>query len=130
MLQDKLDAAFTRFEQMQEAHFKWVEEGKNPDFRKLVFERNHAFEELKNVLNECFRWIKNSKGKQESGLAADWRNRLEIVLKKEQQLSQKMASYRVFLADVLKNMRQGKKALTGYGHACSTASPKYVSKKG
>jgi len=130
MLQDKLDAAFTRFEQMQNAHFKWVEDGKTPDFKKLVFERNHAFEELKNVLHECFRWIRNSKDKKAPKIAADWRKRLQADLQQEQQLSRKMASYRVFLSDMLKNMHQGKKALTGYGHACSSASPKYVSKKG
>ena len=135
MLHDKINAAFTRFEQMQKNHSQLVEEEKNLDFKKFdftnfVFERNHAFEELKNALNECFRWIKNSKEKQAPELVACCRKRLEIALKQERQLLQKMAPFRVAMAGVIKNMQQGKKALTGYGHSCSTSSPKYVSRKG
>lgn len=118
--------AFEHYETVQETHLKSFDIMKHPDVGKQNFERSRAFEELKNQLTIMLNEIK-MKENNASQNAFICRSRLSLIMEKDDVLAERLKVYRNKLKQYLKQLRQGKNALSGYEHCSTTSSPKFVS---
>lgn len=133
-LPEQLEQAFRLYETLQQRHIASIRE-KRPDFNVLFFQRQQAFEALKNNLNDLRRRrIGSGNGHKSQGIIALCRSKLTTIVKTDRTLIRMIGEYRQQLGERLKKMRHGKKALSGYSGYPLKGSvkkpPKFVSKKG
>ncbi len=131
-LPGELEVVFFKYEEMQHVHLKLLEDGQIPDMNKMTFERNMAFEELKNKLSETIRTINKEDYEDPAGMdvAMACKYRLSSIMKQDSLLSDCISKYKGDVQETLKNMKKGKKALHGYQGPGKDGSPKFVSQEG
>jgi hypothetical protein len=124
-----LSASFEQYKATQEAFLKSFETENHLDLEKYNFERSKAFEYLKNQLTIMLKRIRGNKNDAHRFSQA-CQERLASIMEKDKVLANEISKYREQLAQNLKPLLKGKKALAGYGRLSSTTSPKYMSKSG
>lgn len=132
-MSEDLIESFERYEGMQEAHIKCLDTDDqiHHGMQRFNFERARAFEDLKNKLTPMLKRIRRE---DSDGLkiALACQDRLASIMERDDLLARRMDEYRDRLQQHLEQLRQGKKALRGYGYGGtgSPTSPRFVSEAG
>ncbi|MBU0995480.1 MAG: hypothetical protein KJ737_23540 [Proteobacteria bacterium] len=120
--------SLTLFMDMQEAHLKAFDTELMPDIKKQNFERSQAFEDLKNMLNQEMKTIKDNES--HLGLAKQYSEQISSILSVETLLKERILIYKEELQSHMKQIQNGKKAMKGYGQLGAVHAPKVMSKSG
>ncbi len=125
----ELNLAFERFEAIQAAHFHVsMEKTGLGGFARANFERNQAFEELKQHLNAFLKSLDldQTNDRPNAGICLE---RIAAILEKDQALTAALTGRRLQLSEQLKQLRRGRQALAGYGSSGRNGAPFFVSNK-
>ncbi len=129
LIPEDLLLSFEQYDAMQEAHLKSIETESLPDMEKYNFERARAFEDLKNQLSIMLKNIRKE-GENALEIAQACQDRLASIIERDDLLTRRIGKYRDDLEQHLQQMRQGKKALQGYGRSGSAHSPRFMNEPG
>ncbi len=129
-LPQSLITAFADFENIQKKHLDAFKAGNQLDLQKYIFERSHAFEDLKNRLTEVYKIQKQASARAAAAITAACRERLAYILAMDKLLAGEMNNYRRGLASRLKQMGQGRQAFRGYGKTGAMHAPRFLNKAG
>ncbi len=129
LLPEDMLSSFEKYDAMQEAHIKSLETESLPDMEKHNFERARAFEDLKNHLSLVLKGIRREGG-DALQIALACQDRLASIMDRDELLTRRIGRYRDDLEQHMKQMRQGKKALQGYGRSGSAHSPRFMNEPG
>ncbi|GIX47096.1 MAG: hypothetical protein KatS3mg131_1307 [Candidatus Tectimicrobiota bacterium] len=111
---------------LQEAHRQRLQREKQPDLARLAFERARAFAEFKNRLLSTVRRLQQER--RLPALRETLRQRLLALLAAEAALREQLDGYRQTLEAQLACVRQGQRALRGYGSACQSSPRHHVNR--
>ena len=100
---EKIETIFDRFKTLQESHIQSLEKDE-PDTKRLLFERERAFENLRNDLSAI----------PGVSLSESCKRQVSEILKKDQMLAEKIKIRQHELSKSINNGQKGKKALKGY----------------
>ncbi|MBI9087704.1 MAG: hypothetical protein JEZ12_00645 [Desulfobacterium sp.] len=100
---EKIETVFDRYKTLQEKHIQALGEDQT-DTARLLFERNRAFEDLKNCLSAI----------PGVSMSDACKRRMSEILEKDKILADTIKMRQHELSRVITNSQKGKKALKGY----------------
>lgn len=98
-----MEIVLSRFKALQERHIKILGDGKT-DIKRLVFERDRAFEDLRSCLSAIPKNFKSS----------TYKHQIAEILETDVIIKDKIKLRLQELSSAIKNGQKGKKALKGY----------------
>jgi hypothetical protein len=124
-----IETAFDGYERMQRKHEELLrlEEGVP---RGFSFERNRAFEELKNMLNGVKRSSDRRRDRGSKALLAACEDRIAEIITRDMQMARRAKERRETLATRIGALRKGRSALDNYGRVIAGSSPRFISRSG
>jgi hypothetical protein len=111
---DTLEDALNHYIALQEAQLEAFRNDEHPDIARHHFERNRAFENLKNELTNLLHAL-NNKRTEDTSREEACRDKLSQIMERDRILTEEVAAYRERLQAQLSRFQHGKRAIQGYG---------------
>jgi hypothetical protein len=116
------------YQVMQQTHLHCLATEAQPDIERLVFERERLFADLQNHLTAVVYQLQ--KAMPEPSLVSILQARLTALLEDDAVLVERLHACRATLGQRRAQLRQGQKALGGYGSPALTRVPMVVDRSG
>ncbi len=115
--EQKIEQKFQIYEALQARHLDMMKNVSLPDMKALTLERKQASDTLQSALN---RFMENagSLGQSKSlSLLSKFESRLNNIMVLDERIASEIEKHRDLMKKELNQMKQGKKAIKGYGSA-------------
>jgi hypothetical protein len=117
--EQKIEQRFLDYESLQARHLDMMKRTNLPDMKALTQERKQASDDLQTALN---RFMENagSLGRSKSiPLLSKFESRLNTIMELDERIASEIERHRGVMKKELSQMKQGKKAIEGYGSAAT-----------
>ena len=115
--EQEIEQRFLDYESLQTRHLNMMENLNLPDMKALTLERKQASDTLQSALNQFMENAGSLGQKKSLSLLSKFESRLNNIMTLDERIASEIEKHRDSMKKELNQMKQGKKAIKGYGSA-------------